>query len=324
MATKPAVPRPQGGVPAIATAAAAGVAGEAAPSSVDTTHIIGVFNQLKVVLDSNGTKEEVLRLLYDLKGEVTALTEELSAHASRHDQLVKGIKDKHAKETKILSTQIGKLEALLLEATQKNTMLESENESLRQQVEDLETNLEILRKELRKQKKETEVNLEKKASEVREQLRAEFALKLEDVARGEQQRRMLQGAPPAEALEAGQVAFDFMNLARDIVLGVRHPPESWNEFASLDDLDAYTHDVNPDKRGNYTRLMEALQKPRADAFVMRSLKKERVGPAHPSYTASWPIDKIREVLSTRVDDMTADAFVTDLHSLRKLHATLPK
>ena len=213
---------------------------------------------------------------------------------------------------------MGKLEPALATCTSSSGRQTRRTMSL----EELEEGVEELRQELRKHRVETEVNLEKRVSDVRDQLRAEFALQSwEYTKRGEQQWR---ATPAADAFEAGQIAFAFMNLARDVVLGKKHPPGPRNDFATLQDLDAYTSEVDHGSRKNYDLLMSTLRTPKVDAMVLRDLQTmERMNPAHSHcHIANLPMDKLRDILSEHLNEKTADAFLADLESLRKLHTKM--
>ena len=135
-------------------------------------------------------------------------------------------------------------------------------------------------------------------------------------------RQALLGQPDdvaKVALEAGQVAFDFVAMAADYVLGDNPDINQRGDVSCLTDLDEILADIgNREASARWANLKSKFVNYDKDNRVIRKLKFVRLDAVHPPSTKLMTSDELRVVLSSHLAAPTRDAFLADLMMLRQV------
>jgi len=280
-----------------------------------------------MVIETDRPKHEVLLAVENVRQQLAWLESELKRYESESKSSIKKLVAVHAAEVKRLTERINQLEKSLLDERQRSASLEAEKDALLVQVSEMQDGMEDLRRQLREQQHATESLIAKTKSEVRAEVGSQLAKLTRTI---EQQQRQLGGTNGAQiladtaALEAGQIAFDFVNLAKEYVLGRALAAKHINDISDIDDLATAVEEEFQECSDRMANLKQALgNRAAATKRAIKTLKTERIRPAHPTHTRLLALEEIRMLLMDRMPNTTADAFVHSLDAVRKLHQNAP-
>ena len=298
--------------------------GQLLPGTPASLHVV---HALQMVVETDRPKHEVLLAVENVRQQLAWLESELKRYESESKSNIKKLVASHAAEVKRLNDRINQLEKSLLDERQRSSSLEAEKDGLLVQISELQDGMEDLRMQLREQQRATECLIAKTKSEVRAEVGSQLAKLTRTI---EQQQRQLGGTNGAQlladtaALEAGQIAFDFVNLAKEYVLGRALAATHINDISDLDDLATAVEEEYPEGSTRMRNLQQALgNRSAATKRAVKTLKTDRLLPAHPTHTRLLSLEDVRALLVDRMPITTADAFVHSLDAIRKLHQNAP-
>ena len=285
-----------------------------APATAWTSQTLTLVNSLALNLSNNGPLDEATRLLRRIKQELDTMSEELARTEEKHDSDIKKLKTTHLKEIRRLSESVRKLE-------NEKSALVAENEGLMERVRDLEGDVEHLRTELKKQARAHNASMEALREELTADIdsKVEIAFKNLALQKQRQQPIIMDAQDAADRLEAGQIAFDFINLAAEFVFG-KESAGNLHDITCLDDISDYMEiSTYRHLASRYRELSAVIKNRPACNRAVRKLKENRRQPAHPPHTRALSMEHLSEVLQEYLPTDTLQGFLADYAEVRKLN-----
>jgi predicted RNase H-like nuclease (RuvC/YqgF family) len=215
------------------------------------------------------------------------------------------------REKKALETRVSELEKKNEDLELTIAKVDSHNETLQMEVEELQDSLrsrDIRERDLIKERDIRERDLTSKIDAITKEL---LELKLK-----------LPSQEDKESLEAGQIAFDFIEMAAVYVLGKNYADAVRSSLLSLKDVKRLSVKVdsenfNTEANSRWEKLTRNIRLV-DDNFAIKQLKTDRRTVAHPGKTKTMTEEEITRLIKSRVNEQFAKAFLEDLLFLRTL------